>query len=77
MQAALHPFGYGLSYSKFTYADISLSNSEMGRNSTVSLNVSVANESHHDGEEVIQVYIRLEDNEGLIKARRAFKRVPV
>jgi len=74
----LYPFGYGLSYSKFTYSDVSLSNSEMDINSSVSLNVSVGNKSKYDGDEVIQVYVkRIEDKEGPIKTLKAFKRVPV
>lgn len=74
----LYPFGYGLSYAKFRYSDASLSNSEMDLNSSVSLDVSVENESKYDGDEVIQVYVkREEDKEGPIKTLRAFKRVPV
>lgn len=74
----LYPFGYGLSYSKFTYSDVSLSNSEMDINSSVSLDLSVANDSKYDGDEVIQVYVkRVEDKEGPIKTLKAFKRVPV
>lgn len=74
----LYPFGYGLSYAKFTYSDISLGKSTIDINSSVSLNVSVANESQYDGDEVVQVYIkRVEDKEGPIKALRAFKRIPV
>ncbi len=74
----LYPFGYGLSYSNFRYSDISLSNREIAMNSTVSLNVSIANESQYDGDEIVQVYIkRVEDKEGPGRSLRAFKRIPV
>lgn len=74
----LYPFGYGLSFSKFVYSDILLSKSAIDINSSVSLNVSVANKSKYDGDEVVQVYIkRVEDKEGPIRALRAFKRVPI
>lgn len=74
----LYPFGFGLSYSKFRYSDVSLSNSVINMNESVRLNVSLINKSPYDGDEVVQVYIkRVEDKNGPVKTLRAFKRVPV
>ncbi|KAK1579792.1 glycosyl hydrolase family 3 N terminal domain-containing protein [Colletotrichum navitas] len=54
----LYEFGYGLSYSNFKYADISVSSSTVSPTDTVTLNVKVTNNSTRDGAEVVQVYIK-------------------
>ncbi|MBU6343516.1 MAG: glycoside hydrolase family 3 C-terminal domain-containing protein, partial [Bacteroidetes bacterium] len=51
------PFGYGLSYSRFSYSDISLSKSSIAMNETLEVSVNVTNTSEVDGEEVVQLYI--------------------
>nr|WP_070959869.1 beta-glucosidase BglX [Hyphomonas sp. Mor2] len=50
----LYPFGYGLSYSRFVYSDLSAT----AQSDHVSVQVTVRNESEVDGEEVVQLYIR-------------------
>ncbi len=50
----LYPFGYGLSYTSFTYEDISMSQMENG----INVKVTVRNTGPRDGEEVVQVYAR-------------------
>jgi beta-glucosidase len=70
----LYPFGYGLSYSKFTYKGIKIKKS--GENYIVSLKVK--NNGKMDGDEVVQVYVRRPgDTEGPSHALRAFKRVNI
>ncbi|MBR6857381.1 MAG: glycoside hydrolase family 3 C-terminal domain-containing protein [Bacteroidaceae bacterium] len=70
----LYPFGYGLSYSKFTYKGIKIKKS--GENYKVSLKVK--NNGKMDGDEVVQVYVRRpSDTEGPSHALRAFKRVNI
>lgn len=54
----LYPFGYGLSYTKFSYSDIKLSSKEMYRRSSITASVTVTNTGSYDGEEVVQMYIR-------------------
>ncbi|KAK2041324.1 glycosyl hydrolase family 3 N terminal domain-containing protein [Colletotrichum somersetense] len=54
----LYEFGYGLSYSTFDYADVSISSSTVSPTDTVTLNVKVINNSTRDGAEVVQVYIK-------------------
>ncbi|MFI3248537.1 MAG: glycoside hydrolase family 3 N-terminal domain-containing protein [Rikenellaceae bacterium] len=52
----LYPFGYGLSYSTFEYADLKLAKKiKAGENQCVE--VTVTNTSDRDGEEVVQLYI--------------------
>lgn len=53
----LFPFGYGLSYTNFTYSDIKLSGSVVSANKPISATVTVSNSGNYDGEEVVQMYI--------------------
>jgi beta-glucosidase len=54
----LFPFGYGLSYSQFTYSKPVLSKREMSVNDTITATVEVTNTGDYDGKEVVQLYIR-------------------
>ncbi|RYY45987.1 MAG: beta-glucosidase BglX [Chitinophagaceae bacterium] len=54
----LYPFGYGLSYSNFSYSDITLSSKNLKGNQTLTASVTVTNNSAVDGKEVVQLYIR-------------------
>lgn len=51
-------FGYGLSYSNFTYGDIHLSSAIMKADQPIKANVTIANNSNYDGEETVQLYIQ-------------------
>jgi beta-glucosidase len=55
--APLYPFGYGLSYSHFSYSNLQISDSLMKTGKTLSVKVSVVNDGNYDGEEVVQLYI--------------------
>jgi len=54
----LYPFGYGLSYSKFSYSDVTVSNASPKGNQAVQATVTVTNSGNYDGAEVVQLYIR-------------------
>lgn len=54
----LYPFGYGLSYTTFTYSDISLSKNTMKPGENIEVKVKVSNTGKYDGKEVVQLYIR-------------------
>ncbi|MEG0038547.1 MAG: beta-glucosidase BglX [Bacteroides sp.] len=54
----LYPFGYGLSYTSFTYSDISLDRSSMAVNGELTATVTLTNTGNRDGAEVVQLYIR-------------------
>lgn len=54
----LYPFGYGLSYSSFSYSDITVSNANPKGNQAVQASVTVKNTGNYDGAEVVQLYIR-------------------
>jgi beta-glucosidase len=55
---ALYPFGYGLSYSRFTYANPRVDKVSVPMNGTVEVSVDVGNAGSRDGQEVVQLYIR-------------------
>ncbi|MDR6157592.1 beta-glucosidase [Chryseobacterium sp. SLBN-27] len=52
------PFGYGLSYTQFKYADMNLSSTNLKGNQTLKISVNITNSGNYDGEEVVQLYIR-------------------
>jgi beta-glucosidase len=54
----LYPFGYGLSYSKFEYSDLKLSQKSFSKNGSIEVSVQIKNNSIIDGKEVVQLYIR-------------------
>ncbi len=55
--APLYPFGYGLTYSKFAFSNLTLKNAEVKVGGAVEVSVDVANTSSRAGAEVAQVYI--------------------
>ena len=54
----VYPFGYGLSYTKFTYSDVKLSSTQLKGNQTLTASVTVTNNGKTDGKETVQLYIR-------------------
>ena len=54
----LYPFGYGLSYTTFSYSDITLSSKYLTGNKTLTATVNVTNTGIKKGKEVVQLYIR-------------------
>lgn len=54
----LYPFGYGLSYTNFSYSDIKVSSKTLKGNQVLTASVTVTNSGSTDGKEVVQLYIR-------------------
>jgi beta-glucosidase len=54
----LYPFGYGLSYTTFTYSNMKLSSPKIYRDDTLKISVDVKNAGSYDGTETAQLYIR-------------------
>lgn len=54
----VYPFGYGLSYTSFSYSDISLSSTSLKGNQKLTATVTVTNNGKYEGKEVVQLYIR-------------------
>ncbi|RLJ61525.1 beta-glucosidase [Lacinutrix venerupis] len=57
-KTALYPFGFGLSYTNFSYSNLKLSASEINLNQEIQASVTVTNTGKVVGEEVVQLYIR-------------------
>ena len=54
----LYPFGYGLSYTTFSYSDLQLSATEMSPTGSVEASVTVTNTGNVNATEIVQLYIR-------------------
>jgi beta-glucosidase len=54
----VYPFGFGLSYTSFSYSDVRLSNTSLKGNQKLSASVTVSNTGKYTGKEVVQLYIR-------------------
>ncbi|MGF7145156.1 beta-glucosidase [Anaerotaenia torta] len=54
----LYPFGYGLSYGRFQYSDLSLSKDLMHKGETLEAYAAITNEGEYQATETVQLYIR-------------------
>lgn len=72
----LYAFGHGLSYTKFDYRNLKVSQDD----ENVTLTFDIKNAGKRDGDEVAQVYIQFPEIEGVktpIKQLKGFKRVNI
>src|SRR5204862_2911908 len=53
----VYPFGFGLSYTTFSYSDLKLSTTSLKGNQSLTASVTVTNTGNRDGKEVVQLYI--------------------
>jgi len=54
----LYPFGFGLSYTTFSYGDVKLSSNTIKPGQLLHITTKVTNTGKYDGEEVVQLYTR-------------------
>lgn len=75
----LFPFGYGLSYTKFRYANLRLDPASIPVNGKTRVLVDVTNAGNRAGDEVVQLYIRDEISSVTrpIKELKGFQRVNI
>jgi len=77
--APLYPFGFGLSYSRISVSDLKLSAQTLRPGGSLSVAVTVHNESRRDGDQVVQLYIH--QRAGLsarpVRELKGFQRVSV
>jgi len=72
-----YPFGFGLSYTTFSYSNLKLSAARARVADTVTATVTVANTGNREGTEVVQLYVRDEvaSVSRPVRELKAFKRV--
>jgi len=73
----LFPFGYGLSYTSFKYAEPTIDKTEITSTQSVQVSVQITNTGKVTGEEVVQLYIHDRISKGVrpIKELKDFTRV--
>jgi beta-glucosidase len=72
----LYPFGYGLSYTTFSYSDLALPKDAIGAGDPLTAEVTVTNTGKREGDEVAQLYLSFPNVPGApLRALRGFKRV--
>lgn len=54
----LYPFGFGLSYTEFTYTDLQLAAQTITQDQSLKVTVKITNAGERDGDEIVQLYIR-------------------
>lgn len=76
-QEVLFPFGYGLSYTTFTYSNLNLDRTQMTDNEILTVSVEVENTGNRAGKEVIQIYVAPGETETArpVKELRAFDKI--
>jgi beta-glucosidase len=52
-----YPFGFGLSYTNFSYSNLTLNKNSFGPDETATITVTVKNTGSRDGKEVVQLFI--------------------
>jgi beta-glucosidase len=75
----LYPFGYGLSYTTFAYANLRASAATLSADGSVTVSVDLTNAGQRSGEEVVQLYVEHLDSvvERPRRALKGFQRVAV
>jgi len=78
-QEPLFPFGHGLSYTRFAYANLCLATPELAPGQSAEFAIDVTNTGARAGEEIVQVYISdvVTSVTWVNRALKAFARVPL
>ena len=72
----LYAFGFGLSYTKFNYSDITVSAQSLAAGQPLGADATVTNAGNVAGDEVVQLYLKFPDDKGAPRvALRGFQRV--
>jgi beta-glucosidase len=72
----LYPFGYGLSYTSFSYSNLQLPKAAIGADDPLNATVTITNSGKREGDEVAQLYLTFPNLPGApLRALRSFRRV--
>jgi beta-glucosidase len=74
---SLFPFGYGLTYTNFTYSGLKSEKKSLKNNEVVNINFNLQNNGNFDSDEVTQLYVSFPESkvERPVIALKGFKRV--
>jgi len=77
IEGALYPFGYGLSYTDFTYSSVKVQPTKIQAGQEVVVSIEVKNSGKREGDEVVQLYLKdlLSSVTTYEKVLRGFERV--
>ncbi len=75
----LFPFGYGLSYGRFEYANVAVDQPSIVTSGTVTVSVEVTNKADREADEVVQLYIHQRHGSASrpVRELKGFRRVTV
>lgn len=75
----LYPFGYGLSYTGFSYSSLAVSTRTLHKDETLNVSVTIKNTGTRDGEEVAQLYVSFPHSKIVrpVRQLKGFKRVMI
>jgi beta-glucosidase len=75
----LFPFGFGLSYTNFEYANLVVSKQTFSSGDEIEVSVDVSNTGNFDGEEVVQLYVQdlVASVTRPVKELKGFKKVAI
>jgi len=75
----LYIFGHGLSYTNFTYSDLTLDKKTLSKSDSLTVDVTVTNTGTRDSDEVVQLYIHQRYGTAIrpIREMKGFKRLHI
>jgi beta-glucosidase len=71
----LYPFGFGLSYTTFSYKNLKLAKKILHKNDSTIVSVEVSNKGKIKGEEVVQLYVKAKHDTQTVKTLKGFERI--
>jgi len=71
----VYPFGHGLSYTEFVYKDLEVDAHGVDPDRPLQVRLTVDNTGHHDGDEVVQLYLRSPSDTAVTPSLGAFRRL--
>jgi beta-glucosidase len=66
----IYPFGFGLSYTTFEYGNIRADKQDIAIGETIKVTVDVKNTGRYDGDEVVQLYIKMPETKEIKPLRQ-------